>query len=410
MNKYLIILILALTAIHVNGQNNNIPVNIGHVDTLYSTVLHEKRPLWIYTPPVDTSYFSRPAFPVLYVLDGESYFLSLNVILNQLGVINGNTILPHMIIVGILNTPGNRTRDLTPSKSEVFKNSGGGEDFTLFLRNELLPYIDKNYTTAPYRTIFGHSLGGLMVINTLINHNSLFNAYIAIDPSMSYDNDKLLGQTESLPDHRNIKNAVLFLGVANTMKPGIDTLSVRQDTTQLTHHIRSILKFSADLKHNPIKGLKWKLRYYPQDDHASVPLIAAYDALRFVFCQNKFPENQPVNQFFDKKYSAAEIKKMIIAHYQSLSQKMGYQVRPSEQEINNYGYTFLRQKDLERAEMFFQLNIYYYPQSFNTYDGLGDYFLSTGEKAMAAKYYKKALALKYREEIKIKLEKLEHGL
>lgn len=404
MKNLFLFLLLICTSVKVTGQNNNIPVNIGHADTLHSAILDENRTLWIYTPAIDTSYFSKSNYPVLYVLDGDSYFLSLMAMVQQLGVINGNTIFPEMIIVGILNSNGNRIRDLTPSKSSLFTNSGGGENFTLFLKNELIPYMDKNYPTAPYRTLAGHSLGGLMVMNTLLKHTSLFNAYIAIDPSMSYDNGKLLMQSGNILKQKEFNRISLFLGIANTMKPGMDTAYVRKDTTQLTYHIRSILKLRDNLNDTK-SNLRWNSKYYPDDNHASIPLLSAYDGLRYIFRNNKFPDNQPVNQFFDKKYSALTIKKMIESHYKFLSNERGYQVRPSEMNINNLGYIFLQQKDYERAEMFFKINIAYYPNSFNVYDSIGDYYLSKGEKLLAVKYFKKALALKYRSDIKMKLDK-----
>lgn len=398
-----------MSSMYVNGQQN-IPVSIGHTDTLHSIILNEKRSLWIYTPQIDSTIFSKPSYPVLYVLDGESNFLSLVAIINQLGVINGNKVLPEMIIAGIINTPGNRTRDLTVSKNISLGNSGGGENFTLFLEKELIPYITKNYPAAPYRILIGHSLGGLMVINTLINHTSLFNAYVAIDPSMSYDQGKLLTNSKTLLQEKEFTRTSLFLGAANTMNPGMDTSAVKRDTTQLTQHIRAILDLSNQLKHRSIHDLKWDFKYYPDEDHASVPLIAEYDALKFIFKQHKFPQTQPVNQFFDKKYTVNDLKKLINSHYQALSDEMGYTVRPSEEAINRFGYIFLQQKDNSRAKMFFQLNIDYFPQSFNAYDSMGDYYLSEEDKPAAIKCFKKALTLKYRPDIKLKLEKLKQTM
>lgn len=407
MKRNILIMAFLCLSFLVKGQSPVTTILPVHIDTVYSDILKEKRPIWIYTPAFDTSYFSKPAYPVLYVFDGDGYFASLVTLIQQLSAINGNTVLPEMIIVGIPNTQGHRTRDLTPINSSFDKTSGGGELFTRFLQTELIPYIDKNYATAPYRTLIGHSIGGLMAINTLINHTGLFNAYIAIDPSMFYDNDTLLKQTETALQQKNLKGSKLFLGIANTMNPGMDTAQVRNDTTQITHHIRSILKLTDNLKKNPSNNLKWAYRYYPDDDHASVPLIAEYDGLRFVFANNRFPRNQPMNQFFDKTYTANDLKALIMKHYKMISEEMGYQVRPSESLMNMFGYSFLQQKDNERAFIFFDVNINYYPKSFNVYDSMGDYYLANNNKVKAAEYFKKALAIKDRSEIKDKLDKLE---
>ena len=86
---------------------------------------------------------------------------------------------------------------------------------------------------------------------------------------------------------------------------------------------------------------------------------------------------------------------------------MGYNITPDEWNINRFGYQFLQQKDFERSKMFFQINIDYYPQNFNCYDSMGDYYLGINDKTNAMRYFKKALSLKYRQDIKEKLEKLK---
>jgi predicted alpha/beta superfamily hydrolase len=343
---------------------------------------------------------------VLYVLDGDGYFASLVTMVQQLSQVNGNSVLPQMIIVGVPNTRGHRTRDLTAIKGAQEATSGGGEAFTSFLEKELIPYVDKNYATAPYRTFMGHSLGGLLVINTLLKHPGLFNAYVAMEPSMSFDNDVFLSQVDGILKQRDFKGKSLFLAIANTMNPGMDTTQVRADTTMITHHIRSILKLKDDLQKYPANNLQWAYKYYPDDDHPSVPLIAAYDGLRFVFKDNRFPRNQPQFQYLDKTISPAEMRKMIDAHYQVMSTERGYTVRPDEGIMNQFGYIFLQQKDFERSQMFFRVNIDYYPNNFNVYDSMGDCLLAMNEKEKAMTYFEKALSIKYRPDIKEKLEKL----
>lgn len=406
MKRNILLIALLCLSLCVKGQSAPQPIVMGHADTLYSDILKEKRPVWVYSPPFDTSYFTKPAYPVLYVLDGDGHFTSLVTMIEQLSMVNGNTILPKMIIVGIPNTRGHRTRDLTPNVSAFDKTSGGGESFAAFIEKELVPYIDKNYATAPYRVLMGHSLGGLFAINALMKHTPLFNAYVAMEPSMFSDNDKLLAQTSALLQQRDFKGQTLFLAIANTMNTGMDTLQVRTDTTQITHHIRSILKLKDNLQRYPANHLRWTYKYYPDDDHASVPTIAAYDGLRFIFQDNRFPRNQPQNQFFDKSLTAAQIEKMIKEHYRLLSQEMGYGVKPEESNMNMFGYQFLQQKDYDRSRMFFQQNINYYPESFNAYDSMGDYYLAINDKPKAIALFKKALSIKYRQEIKDKLDKV----
>ncbi|HTE00837.1 MAG TPA: alpha/beta hydrolase-fold protein [Mucilaginibacter sp.] len=407
MKRNILLISLLCLSLWVKGQSGPQPIILGRIDTVYSEILKEKRPILVYTPGFDTVYFTKPQYPVLYVLDGDGYFTSLVTMIQHLGLHNGNTIVPQMIIVGIPNTPGHRTRDLTAIKGSQDPTSGGGENFTAFLEKELIPYIDKNYATAPYRTFMGHSLGGLLVINTLLKHPDLFNAYVAMEPSMSFDNDILLAQAGGILKQKDFKGKSLFLAIANTMNPGMDTTQVRTDTGMITHHIRSILKLKDKLQQYPSNNLRWSYKYYPDDDHPSVTLIAEYDGLRFIFKDNRFPRNQPQFQYFDKTIKPDDMRKMIDAHYQLMTKEMGYTVRPDEGSMNQFGYTFLRQKDFERSRMFFQVNIDYYPKNFNVYDSMGDCYLAMNEKSKAMEYFRKALSIKYRQDIREKLEKLE---
>jgi predicted alpha/beta superfamily hydrolase len=406
MKRLSILLSILSLCLISKGQRGVQPIVLAHVDTLYSQLLKEKRPVWIYSPSYDTTYFTRPQYPVLYLLDADAYFSSLVTMVQQLSVINGNTILPEMIIVGIPNLPGKRIHDLTPTFSTIDANFGGGESFISFLEKELIPYVDEHYATAPYRTLIGHSLGGLLVVNTLLKHPKLFSAYVALDPSIFYAQRALLQQTNIIIKRPNFQGRSLFLGIANTMDPGMDILQVRNDTSQSTNHIRSILKLKDELQATVSNGLKWSYKYYQQDDHASMPLIGEYDALRYIFRNNHFPRNQPENQYFDKSYSGVQIKSLIDAHYKLLSTEMGYPVRPPEALINRLAYTFLQEKDFERSESFFRTNIQYYPNSFNVYDGMGDYYLAIGRRVIAIAYFKKALRLKDTAEIREKLSKL----
>lgn len=246
-----------------------------------------------------------------------------------------------------------------------------------------------------------------MAINTLLKHSSVFSAYAALDPSMSYDREKLLKQVNVLLSAKRLSGKTLFLGIANTMNPEMDTVQVKSDTSGITNHIRSIFKLKDFLTSAPDTHLRWTYKYYADDDHASMVLIATYDALRFIFKHNRFPRNQPQNQYLDKAYSAAQLNELIINHYNELSSEMGYQVRPPEALMNQMGYMFLQQKNLDKAALFFKLNLRYYAESFNAYDSMGDYYLATNNKDLAKKYFESALKLKSTAEIRNKLIQLK---
>lgn len=381
---------------------------IGKTDSIQSKILGEKRDIWVHIP--DEAAGKRVRYPVVYVLDGNGHFSSLVGMIQQLST-GGNNNCPKMIVVGIPNT--DRMRDLTPTHvfadppytdSNMVRTSGGGEAFLAFIEKELMPYIDSKYPTAPYKMFIGHSLGGLMVMQAFTHHNALFNSYIAIDPSMWWDQRKLLKETEKALADGNYNGKSLFLGIANTLDPGMDIKTVSKDTSASSRHIRAILQLRAALQQNKQNGLRFSSTYFPDDSHGSVPLITEYTAIRFFF--DFFPLKLDMRDFSD---STGTLAQKYRNHFAKLSAKMGYTLKPDEEEINYIGYDFLNRKRYKTAGSLFKLNVDNYPESFNVYDSYGDYFAAIGDKPNAMAQFRKALSLKDNEGSRAKLKALEEG-
>jgi predicted alpha/beta superfamily hydrolase len=398
------ICLLSAAALKAQTVENN-QIVLGVVDSVHSKVLNETRKLWIYTPTsVDTSVFSKERYPVIYLLDGDKNFTAVSGIVQYLSEAWNNTMCPKMIIVAI-PTNANRGRDLTPTNIPEDKMSGGGEKFTEFIETELFPHIDSTYSTAPCRILIGHSLGGLMVINTLINHPQMFNGYIAVDPSMWWDNTKLLNQARQVLKNNSYAGKSLYIGIANTMPVGMDTVQVRKDTSGTTKHIRAILTLKDIAQGDSAKdGLNYDYKYYKDDEHVSVPLITEYDALRFFFRLYNIPSSEILSSIRGK--ANPDIVKHIEANYNALSKKMGCNILPSEFSINLYGHLLLQSHKPELALPFLEYNARNYPQSYNVYNGLGDCYAQLKDNAKAIEYYKKALRLKENRDTRDKLNKL----
>lgn len=409
MKKIILFLTLSILTdlVFAQGKVEKESIVIGKIDSVQSNILGENRKIWVHVPGGVAN--SKERFPVVYVLDGDGHFSSVVGMIQQLSTINGNTMCPKMIVVGIPNTV--RTRDLTPTHMDVdpmmndsasVRTSGGGEKFISFMEKELMPFIESKYPTAPYKMLIGHSFGGLAVMQTFTHHNSLFNAYISIDPSVWWDNQKLLKETKTFLKNTKLEGKSLYLGIANTMEDGMDIKKVIKDKSKETDHIRAILALQTALESNKKNGLKYRGKYYGEDTHGSAPLITTYDALRFFF--DFYPMKFSFKDFMD---STSTLASKYQNHYASLTQKMGYQIKPDESEINYFGYEALKSKYYKRAEGFFKLNLQNYPESSNVYDSYGDYFIAIGDKANAIIQLKKALSIKDNEESRKKLSELE---
>lgn len=397
-----IAIIIFMTTIHIvaNAQQAE-GISIGKKVTIFSRILNENRKIWIYNPDQTApNPIAGKRYPVVYVLDGEAHFLSTVGIIQQLSQANGNTVLPEMIVVGIENT--NRLKDLTPSLVTQDQHTQINP-FVNFLENELMPYLDKNYNTAPYSILVGHSLGGLTAIDILTNTPKLFNAYIAIDPSMWYDDEKFLKHAMAQIPVKNLQGTRLFIGTANTMPKGMTLEKLEKDRSAETQHIRSVFKLDHLIRSNSKNGLNYLLKYYEKESHVSVPLISEYDGLRFIFEYYLIDITER-----DLTDSTARIAIKYQQHYNRISSEMGFKNAPPEAFVNYLGYNAMLKRQNNRAEALFQLNMDNYPGSSNVYDSYADFLIANHDSMGAIAYYKRALSIKNDTAIQSKLIALTH--
>ena len=407
--KQFVFFISILTCSIIHAQTNKIIM--GTLDSVYSNILHEKRKVWVHMPDTTSpdGIFYKQRYPVVYLLDGDAASVAIaGSLLDQMGGGGGNLSFPQMILVGIPNT--NRNRDLTPTHvsstpaldSFSAAQTGGGENFIAFMEKELIPHIDSAYPTAPYRVLIGHSFGGLTAINILIHHTNLFNAYIASEPSMWWDNQMVLKQAKQALQQQNFSGRCLYLAMANTMDKGLDTVTVKRDTNFNSLHIRSIMQLGHYLNADKQNGLSFNWKYYPDYSHGNVLLFSEYDGLPSLF--SFYGYNFPYGEFFKPDYNGDTL---LAAHYKELSRQMGYTLSPPEQMVCVLAHALTDQKQYSRALYFLNLNINSYPKSFNAYAQMGDFYVATGDKQKAAVYYNQALALRNEPSIKTKLDKLK---
>jgi len=220
--------------------------------------------------------------------------------------------IPNMIVVGINNT--DRTRDLTPTnapigdpadkKIKLFTSSGGAENFKKFLKDELIPTIDSSYRTNGYKILSGHSFGGLFAIHTLITTPELFNAYIALDPSLWWDNGKTLQDAELFLQKNSLKGKSLYIGLANTPSSPRDLAS---------NHPQAIQQFTKEILPKEQSKLRWDWKFYEDEDHGTISLPAFYDALKFLYKGFQLPVKEI-------PYSPQIVKEQ----YLKLSERIGF--------------------------------------------------------------------------------------
>jgi len=382
---------------------------IGIADSLYSNTLGEFREFWVVLPD---SYNpdSNVKYPVVYVLDGSQHLKALETVYNYY---SGHH-LPDMILVGISNRT-NRTRDLTTSSvssrrgGKMEEATGGAENFSQLIENELIPFIDGKYPTSPYRTLIGHSYAGLFTIYTLINHPQLFQNYIAIDPSLDWDHQKLLNQAKEKLQHEEFTGKSLFVSLAAGqlhMLDGEITLdNVMMDTSEYTLSARSIIELSTFAESQKMNGLNYSWKTYSNDYHWTVPLPSIADGL---VSQFEWYQLHSAEKFSNPETTLDELMKIVKERESILNAHFGYPTPPLVEELLNMtGYMYLQFGQPEKSYAFFKMGIDYYPESANAYDSMADYYVSQNDIDNAIKSLIIALELSGNEYSKNRLEELK---
>jgi predicted alpha/beta superfamily hydrolase len=250
------------------AQNHANAATIAEKIQIHSDILKQSRSLTIAKPAGYDTGTDR--YPVLYLLDGEENFEYTAVIVRYLAE---KERIPEMIVVALdSGDVAHRTHDLTPpSQAEIdnrfLPGNGGADAFLAFIADELVPYVDRTYRTRPYRILVGHSIGGLFAVHTLISKPALFNAHIAIDPTLSWNNGAEIDRAERFFSQAKDLQADVFITAANYF--GVVTPGVR--------------RFVAVLDGNRPRGFRWNFKWYDDQTHMSVPLQSIYLGLDTIF-------------------------------------------------------------------------------------------------------------------------------
>lgn len=245
-------LLLVITSCEKQPKFND-PIPEHDEFTIASKFLNETRTINVWVP--EEYKTSNDTLPVIYMPDGgtKEDFPHIANTISEL--IKKKKIAP-VILVGIENT--DRRRDLTgPSQdnedSKYCPLTDGAKNFRTFIVDELIPKINATYNTANTKGIIGESLGGLFVTETFFLHPETFDFYIAMDPSLWWN------------DHYLEKNASNYLQNFTTKKTKLWFAgSGAEDISQFTNNLEKSLKLNAP------KNIVWHYCNEPKEKHNTI--------------------------------------------------------------------------------------------------------------------------------------------
>ncbi|BDH63176.1 ferri-bacillibactin esterase BesA [Lysinibacillus sp. PLM2] len=257
---------------------------------LFSKNEHRKYKIFVSWPaeaPSDSGY------PVIYTLDANSVFSSFTESVRLQSRRPDLTGIAPAVVVGIgydTEAPFDPSRhydytlpaqndELPPYPGEgTWPKQGGAEQFLSFIENELKPQISNRFHIDQNRQIlFGHSLGGLFVLNTLFSKPEAFQVYIAGSPSISW-NERLLLEKEKTFFEKNTGNKLnikLLIGVGELEKdhPSL----VNEKAKSLFHRLQALSN----------QGVMTEYIEFADEAHITVLLPLINKAIKYSLTQKK---------------------------------------------------------------------------------------------------------------------------
>ena len=266
MKRFLLSFLIFFFAVQLFGQVKQVnSLLFGKKYTIYSKILKENRTILVYDPNEGLKPKKKIERPVIYVLDGNDHYVN---IISLLLSLDGES-LPKMIVVGI--TQNDRDKDLS---------SEGFSQFSSYIENEIMSYIDSNYMTSDNNILIGHSLGGLFTMSTFLQKSNMFSSYISIDPYLI--NQNIPSQYVELSETSNFKNKSLYISIARTFPDNLTLEEAVNDTSDSTKMVREIVSLVNRIDANQ-KELHFKCDYFDDKGHMSVPNISIHNGLKFIF-------------------------------------------------------------------------------------------------------------------------------
>lgn len=402
MKKFIIAIICCFLSVNSFTQQEGSNIVIGTNHTIKSTILNQDRAIQVYVP--ESYNESEREYPVLYVIDGQEYFLH-GVAYQEMLRFRDKT--PEFIVVGI-QTDRQQRRILLSEESIKF---------AAFLSSELIPFIDSKYRTAKKkeRLYFGWEMAAGFGLELIGNDQSLFSGYILASPT-----------------HKNTKRKTALDVLKNEESNPFLLVSAAPEESWI--HNDSI--FIALMNSHD----KWRFTEFDREDHYTTPFKSIHEGL-----SDYFSDYKPIRLRSLKAYDEFGGLEALEDYYRKRGERYGlsteihretkhFLIYSALQEdnierfdlyitkfnnfipsitrdiwINRYAQFYLKHKRNDKAFQLFKLGLEKFPESSLLYKGLGDVYVEMNQPKKALNVYEKSIGIDSDQpELKTKIEALRN--
>lgn len=272
--------------------------------------------------------------------------------------------MPRQLVVAVEH--GSRSADLGTN----------AEAFRRFLTTELLPRLDREYRTLPFRTLIGHSRGGAFALRTMCREPEAFTAIIAISPSLSDTLQREVPRCVLADTAHGQRHLVLSAG---SLEP-----RALANTERLLRVLRDSLPTNWRVHQVDATGF----------EHTGTPLVTIPLGLRFVFDGSAWELPQPWRDSLALRQGDPE--RVLEAGVAALSARLGFALPPTAAMLTMVVRTWLARGDGTRAVASARLLLARYPEEILSHTLMADAYDLAGDQANATRAIQGALDMSSR--------------
>lgn len=353
--------------------------------------LGEQRGIEVYLPP---SYETEKekSYPVMYVLDGQEYFLH-PVAYQRMLRFKDKT--PEFVVVGIAS-------DRRKRRKLYYEDA---QKFIGFLKEELIPQIDQKYRTlkAKERSFLGWEMAAGLGLEIYTDHPNTFNAFFLASPT--HFTQKRIASLNQTAKNNQLPKAFIYV----TKAPEEIYLE------------RSLGKMDSILTKHSSTSLRWKMENLSGEDHYTTSLKTLnnglhqhfndYNTLRFYTLKeyDNFGDLESIKRYYKhrgERYGISPDVHRTTKHfliYNALKEDNFQRFEMYAKEFPEYfqhprleiwavrfGNYFAKYNKDKQAIETYKAGLRKFPKSPSIYKALGDFYKSRGKDQLASAHFKKA--------------------
>ncbi len=327
--------------------------------------LQERRNVSYYFPE---DYNREKKYPLVVVLDAEYLF---DQVVAQAKFFSRFEGMPEVIVVGIEQGKN----DLRWQDCAFDERSGlpgeKGEAFYEFIGMEIVPYLDLNYSTAPFRMFVGYDITANFGNYYLFKDRSFFNAFISIAPRLAPEMEVRVPERLLALDQQIFYHLITGSGKLPSQQ-GIDLLD-------------------QNLKKIDKPSIHYSFDAYPEAGEVSVVTYGLGKAWEKMF------------EIF-KPISPEEYKKEILTYegpvieylntkYNTIEELFGFRKNVSLNDIMAIYAATRKKDDFESLKALSDLCKKEYPDTMMGFYFEGEYYEHLGEAKKALRTFEKAFGM-----------------